>query len=221
MQSTPTFFMFHDTQVLHKRSLRQFTGITQYGLKPQTPYDFKCVTNLVNHGKGTEWGTLGIRRNPMAGKFGSAPTFMGLPLNREIPKMIGTMVSDDNQAFCSTESARLRACMARGESNCERESSILDQCLARVRPLQSELHRVQRRFTDFFIQQVSDNGMKPFEHRKHDHQDYFFQMSKSMNYKQGMIQRSRYRGGTITTFHKWRKHPGTKSARRTWLPVNN
>jgi hypothetical protein len=196
---------------------RYSAGVTQYGLKPVKQYDFKNVTGLINYGRGTSMDNIDVRRQA-PGKIKSAVSFDGLAVGSAFAVMGGFSSASPYQLqFCKGESAALRICIAKGESNCERENSILSACLGRVMPLRSEAGRVRARFMDWFRQNVSDNFTKPMTHRRHDWRHYFAQEEK--------VKRNQMSGKGANRRPKdigWhtRNHVPPGFARRSRLPAN-
>lgn len=148
------------------------SGVNQYGLKPVNSYDFLNPTNLVNFGRGTSFDNLGIRRSEK-GQIDSAPSLGGSPVFTQA-KLVG-LSGDDAIRMCESETMQLRVCMAKGGSACERESQMLDSCLSKVGHLRRAMSTACGEFNDWFIQNVSDNHTKPFQHRPHDWRHFYAQ----------------------------------------------
>jgi hypothetical protein len=163
------FQLFGATPVLQKP--RYSSSVNQFGLKPESNYDYRNPTNLVNYGRGTTMDTLNVRRSP-TGQPGSSPSLDGMSILDQVPRMLGLVRNDNNAlSFCSSETAALRLCMAKGQSACDRENTNLDACLARVMPLRKAISTAGRGFNDWFITTVSDNYTKPYTHRPQDNGD--------------------------------------------------
>jgi hypothetical protein len=184
MQSTSAFLMYANTPILNAVHRRN-SGVTQYGLKPMTDYQYAHPTMLVNFGKATTMDRIAQRRS-RSGK-GSSPSLDGLAMGHDVPKMLGLSKKPDagSLQFCSQETMALRLCMAKGESSCEKENNILEQCLGRVAPLREGLEKTGRDYVDWFIQNVSDNYTKPFSHRKTDHKLHYNQEMVGAGGKRG------------------------------------
>lgn len=214
-KTTSIFEMYSATPILNKP--RFSSGVNQYGLKPETGYDYLNPTQLVNFGAGTTMDTLNVRRS--ASGRGSSPSMRSLAINDVALRSLGVVADDPNAiSFCSRESAALRICMAKGQSTCEGESSRLESCLGRVRPLKQQLSKLHGDFRDWFIQNVSDNFTTPPIHQPHDHRAHYFNeahYNRARQQKAGTIfsQPKRLAYGA-RTFNL----PGT--ARRSRLPVN-
>lgn len=156
----------HTSTLLVKR--RSGDNTNQYGLKPTNIYDFLNPTNLVNFGRSSNLDTLGSRmgdpRQPDC-----TPSLGGYAMGTQ-SQMLGITKkgSAESLSFCASETAILRVCMAKGTSSCETESANLDSCLNRVSRVKAAITQAGEEYTDWFIQQVSDNHTKPFDHRPQD-----------------------------------------------------
>lgn len=207
--------MFSNTPV----NLRRPSSVTQYGLKPVNKWDFKAATSLVNWGKGSRMEDVNIRRSD-PGMFGSAVSFDGTVMNSAFAMMNGFFgKSDYKLRFCEAETASLRICMAKGESDCVRESRVLSSCLGRVQPLKEEAAKMQFRYLEWFRANVSDNFTKPFTHRKHDWQHYYAMEERVWRMRmhgRGMHRYPKELSFNVAQYNK--NHPGL--ARRRRLPVN-
>ena len=214
LKHTSILDMYASTPLLHRP--RFSSGVNQFGLKPETPYDFVNPTNLINFGAGTTVDTLDVRRAAIG--RGSSPSFRSVAITDNAVRALGVVPGDPNAiSFCSRESASLRICMARGQSTCEQEHQRLETCLGRVTPLKEEIQKVGRGFADWFIQNVSDNFTKPYAHRPQDNKAHYYQeyldKSRRMSGKATYQFPKRLAWGA-RTFHL----PGT--ARYSRQPVN-
>ncbi len=174
MRHSELLHMYRSTPIILKR--QNDSGVNQYGLKPQTSYDYLNPTNLINFGRGTKFDNLGIRRADR-GEIDSSPSMNGTPVISQA-KMLGLSAGDAQLSMCQGETMALRVCMAKGTESCERESATLDVCLGRVRDLRRAVSAAGWDFTDWFIQNVSDNHTKPFQHRPHDWREQYAQEKK-------------------------------------------
>lgn len=214
-KSTSIFEIYSSTPLLHKP--RFSSGVNQYGLKPESPYDFVNPTNLINFGAGTTMDTLNVRRS--ATGRGSDPSMRSLAIRDSAFRSLGVVPDDPNAiSFCSRESASLRICMAKGQTTCEAENSRLEACLGRVRPLKQQLLKLHGEFKDWFIQNVSDNYTTPPIHRPQDHRDHYTAEAHHMRQLQTKCRTMWHYPKRLSwganTYHL----PGT--ARRSRLPVN-
>lgn len=216
MQPSTVLSMYSATPILMKPKFS--SGVNQFGLKPVNHMDFMVPSMLVNYGRGTTIDTLDVRRTPSGKK--SAPSLDGLAVTDQLPKMLGLVRNDYKELhFCSSETAGLRICMAKGTSSCEREYGLLQMCLERVQPLRSAITRAGSEWRDWFIQNVSDNYTKPCQHRPHDHIE---QRNAHLE------QRFRAQGGRAFGKHPKKlawgvrslRQPGSGMARFSRLPVN-
>ncbi|AYU78554.1 mitoribosomal protein mS37 [Leishmania donovani] len=171
MKSSDIFHACKYTPILLK-SRTNDSGVNQYGLRPVNSYDYLNPTNLVNFGRGTAFDNLGVRRSER-GQIDSAPSLGGSPVFTQA-KLLG-LSGDDQLRLCEAETTQLRMCMAKGGSTCERESLLLDACLSKVGHLRRAISQAGSEFNDWFIQNVSDNHTKPFQHRPHDWRHYYAQ----------------------------------------------
>ncbi|CCW70297.1 unnamed protein product [Phytomonas sp. Hart1] len=171
MRASDIFHAWHLTPILHKSSTHD-SGVNQYGLKPANTYDYINPTNLVNFGRGTHFDNLGVRRAER-GEIDSSPSLNGTPVVTQA-KLLG-LSGPDTIRMCESEMMQLRVCMAKGGSTCERENRILDVCLSKVGHLRRAMGQACSEFNDWFIQNVSDNHTKPFQHRPHDWRHYYAQ----------------------------------------------
>lgn len=171
MKSSDIFHACKYTPILLK-SRSTDSGVNQYGLKPVTSYDYLNPTNLVNFGRGTSFDNLGVRRSDR-GQIDSAPSLGGSSVFTQA-KML-SLSGDDQLRLCESETTQLRVCMAKGGSTCERESLLLDSCLSKVGHLRRAISKAGAEFNDWFIQNVSDNHTKPFQHRPHDWRHFYAQ----------------------------------------------
>lgn len=197
------------------------SGVNQFGLRPETHYDFMNPTNLINFGKATTFDSLHVRRATGRGKPGSSPSLDSNAVGHLFPKMLGLAKesSNENLAFCSSETASLRVCMAKGLSTCERENAMLQKCLNSVTPLREAIVKAGDEFSDWFTQSVSDNFTKPFTHRRQDHAEMYAEEFK---------ERSRSQFGRTYGAHpkglRWgiaaHRPAGFNLARRSRLPFN-
>jgi hypothetical protein len=214
-KTTSIFEMYSATPILSKP--RFSSGVNQYGLKPETTYDYLNPTQLVNFGAGTTMDTLNVRR--AATGRGSSPSMRSLSIGDVSVRALGVVPDDPNAiSFCARESTALRVCMAKGQTTCEAENSRLDACLGRVRPLKASLQRLHSDFRDWFIQNVSDNYTTPPIHQPHDHRPHYFNEAHFNRVRQAKAQtlfkQPKRLSYGANTFHL----PGT--ARRSRLPVN-
>lgn len=180
MRHSDILQMYRASPILFKG---QSTGVNQYGLKPQTPYDYLNPTNLINFGRGTQFGNLGVRRSER-GQIDSSPSMNGMPMVQQA-KMLGLAGGDGQLNMCQGETMALRVCMAKGTEGCERESATLDTCLGRVRELRRAISAAGWEYTDWFIQNVSDNHTKPFQYRPHDWREHYAQEKMQKAHVQG------------------------------------
>lgn len=171
MKASEVFYAYRLTPVLLK-SRAHDSGVNQYGLKPTNTYDYINPTNLVNFGRGTSFDNLGVRRSER-GQIDSAPSLGGSPVFTQA-KLVG-LSGDDQLKMCEGETMQLRVCMAKGGSACEQESRALDSCLGKVVHLRRAMSEAASEFGDWFIQNVSDNHTKPFQHRPHDWRHHYAQ----------------------------------------------
>ncbi|KEG10345.1 hypothetical protein DQ04_03851070 [Trypanosoma grayi] len=172
MKSSDIFHAYRYTPIIFK-SRQHDSGVNQYGLKPTNSYDFINPTNLVNFGRGTAFDNLGVRRAGR-GEIDSSPSLGGSPVFTQA-KLVG-LGGEDQLTMCQTETMALRVCMAKGgQSACERESRALDTCLSQVGHLRRAMSAACWEFNDWFIQNVSDNHTKPFQHRPHDWRHFYAQ----------------------------------------------
>lgn len=171
MKTTDILWMYSCTPVLFKVRSHD-SGVNQYGLKPSSAYDYLNPTNLVNFGRGTKMGNLGTRRTDR-GEIDSSPSMNGLPVIRQAA-MLG-LSGDTSLSMCQSETMTLRVCMAKGTESCERESASLDACLGRVADLRRAIAKAGGEFNDWYIQNVSDNHTKPFQHRPQDMRHHYAQ----------------------------------------------
>ncbi|CUF24528.1 Hypothetical protein, putative [Bodo saltans] len=181
MRHTDVLQMYRASPIFLKS---QSSGVNQYGLKPQTAYDYLNPTNLINFGRGTKFDNLGVRRSDR-GEIDSSPSMNGTAVFQQA-KMLGLSSGDAQLNMCQGETMALRVCMAKGTEPCDRESSILDTCLGRVGELRRAISTAGFEYGDWFIQNVSDNHTKPFQHRPHDWREH---------YAQEKIQKSDVQGG--------------------------
>ncbi|KAH8618454.1 hypothetical protein ERJ75_000274100 [Trypanosoma vivax] len=173
MKSSDIFLAYRLTPIALK-SRQHDSGVNQYGLKPVNAYDFINPTNLINFGRGTTFDNLGVRRAGR-GEIDSSPSLGGSPVFTQA-KLVG-LSGEEQLVMCQSETMALRVCMARGagKESCERESHALDTCLSRVGHLRRAMNLACWEFNDWFIQNVSDNHTKPFEHRPHDWRHFYAQ----------------------------------------------
>ncbi|EAN95061.1 hypothetical protein C3747_7g324 [Trypanosoma cruzi] len=172
MKSSDIFHAYRYTPVFLK-ARQHDSGVNQYGLKPVNAYDFINPTNLVNFGRGTSFDNLGVRRAGR-GEIDSSPSLGGSPVFTQA-KLVG-LSGEEQLTMCQSETMALRVCMARGgQDTCERESRALDACLSRVGHLRRAMSEACGEFNDWFIQNVSDNHTKPFQHRPHDWRHFYAQ----------------------------------------------
>ena len=169
MKSTPLILqgLFHFTNI---DQARYYANVSQYGLKPVSTNHFAHPTMLVNYGRATSMEWIGQRRAPRKER-GSSPTIDGLPMGKEVSDMLGiakqhknSPASSNNLQFCSSEISTLKICIARGNSECERESLSLQRCLRQSQPLIKSIEDVGDQYLDWFIQNVSDNATREFRH---------------------------------------------------------
>lgn len=171
MKASEIFYAARATPILLK-SRAHDSGVNQYGLKPVNAYDYINPTNLVNFGRGTSFDNLGVRRSER-GQIDSAPSLGGSSVFTQA--QLAGLSGDDQLRVCETETMQLRVCMAKGGSACERESRTLDYCLSKMGQLRHAMSAACAEFNDWFIQNVSDNHTKPFQHRPHDWRHYYAQ----------------------------------------------
>lgn len=171
MRASDILYAYRHTPVLLK-SRGHDSGVNQYGLKPQNSYDYLNPTNLINFGRGTSFDNLGVRRSDR-GQIDSAPSLGGTPVFTQA--RLAGLSGPEQLKLCEGETMRLRVCMSKGEGACERESSALDSCLGRVGHLRRAVSEACGQFNDWFIQNVSDNHTKPFQHRPHDWRHHYAQ----------------------------------------------
>lgn len=173
MKASDAFLAWRTTPIFLK-SRTHDSGVNQYGLKPTNSYDYINPTNLVNFGRGTSFDTLGVRRSDR-GQIDSAPSLGGTPVFTQA-KLVG-LSGDDQLRMCESETMQLRVCMAKGSGGgaCERESHALDACFSKVGHLRRAMSEACSEFGDWFIQNVSDNHTKPFQHRPHDWRHFYAQ----------------------------------------------
>lgn len=195
------------------------TGINQFGMRPETHYDFMNPSNLINFGKATTFETLNIRKS--AKGRGSSPSLDSNAVGHLFPKMLGLAdeQSNSNLAFCSSETAALRVCMAKGASTCERENEVLSKCLASVTPLRDAMVQAGTEFGEWFQQTVSDNYTKPFTHRKHDHREVYAEEAKMKERTQCGKAYGKYPKNLQFAIGAYRP-AGMNLARRSRLPFN-
>jgi hypothetical protein len=155
--------ILHGTPALLKK--RGEYGMNQYGLRPASTYDFINPTQLVNFGRGTSFENLNVRRSSR-GQNDSMPSIAGTAI-RPVPVLAG-LTGDNPVTMCKQETMALRLCMAKGDRECDAESATLDNCLTKVSSVRRVISQSCNEFTDWYVQSVSDNHMKPFEHRTHD-----------------------------------------------------
>lgn len=216
LQGTNVLQMFRESPILHKQT-RFNSGVNQFGLKPINSYDYLNPTNLVNHGKGTRMDRIDVRRNDVGTRRGGT-SLDSLPLSGYILTQMGIIPGDSQHSleFCNSEAAVLRACMMKGVSLCEAESSYYDQCLSRVSALKREISKSSSRFNDWYITNVSDNFTKPFSHRRQDHTEENAAHAQAMSNRQGHIAYGK-RPKAVPWLAKLRR-PGM--ARKSRYPIN-
>eukprot|EP00744_Colponema_vietnamica_P013257 GILI01018577.1.p1 GENE.GILI01018577.1~~GILI01018577.1.p1 ORF type:complete len:220 (+),score=24.20 GILI01018577.1:98-757(+) len=193
-------------------------NMNQYGLKPTNFYDFLNPTNLVNFGQSTRMDTLGSRMGN-SGEKDSTPTLSGYAMGTQV-KMLGISKSGmagESLSFCSSETAILRVCMAKGTSSCEMESANLDSCLKRVSRVKSAITRAGHEFTGWFNQQINDNHTKPFQHRPQDWRHAKEQEQLGRTDAQGFLAKNR-RPKLLVPYKEHYAKPGR--ARTSRMPVN-
>lgn len=171
MKSSDVFYAYRFTPILLKGRTHD-SGVNQYGLRPTSTYDYLNPTNLINFGRGTSFDNLGVRRSDR-GQIDSAPSLGGTPVFTQA-KLAG-LSGEDQLHMCRAETMQLRVCIAKGGASCERESAALDGCLSKVGHLRRAMSAATAEFNDWFIQNVSDNHTKPFQHRPHDWRHFYAQ----------------------------------------------
>jgi hypothetical protein len=214
MRHSDLLHMYRTTPIILKGRGND-SGVNQYGLKPQTPYDYLNPTNLVNFGRGTKFENLGIRRSDR-GDIDSSPSMNGTPVVGQA-KMLGLSAGDAQLNMCQSETMALRVCMAKGTESCERESATLDICLGKVRELRRAVSTAGWQFTDWFIQNVSDNHTKPFQHRPHDWREHYAQEKM----QKADVQFGKAYGKQPKSFAHHARHTKTEGyGKRPRLPFN-
>lgn len=217
LQPTQLTLMMRETPILHKAS-RYSTGVNQFGLKPDSTYDVMNPTNLINHGKGTSFDRLDVRRGEFRLRR-SATSLHGMALGKGVNDLLGVnpAATQHSLSFCTAEAAALRACMAKGDT-CDNESRIYDACIDRVGALRAELQGASSRFYDWYVANVSDNFTKPFQHRRHDHRQHYATEQLVMARKQGGVAFGK-RPKNLDWRVKTMREPGS-GARRSRFPIN-
>lgn len=168
LRTTEPVSMYARTVSLLKNN-RIFSNTNQYGLKPAKTFDYLCPTVLVNFGRSSGMDTLETRVGPR-GAPDSSPSMNSFALVNQA-EMLGISKRGNPEtslSLCSSETASLRVCMAKGTSSCEHESAVLDSCLSRVKSVKTAIASAGSDYMDWYSQQVSDNYTKPFQHRPHD-----------------------------------------------------
>eukprot|EP00758_Cryptobia_borreli_P007552 Tbor_TRINITY_DN5311_c1_g1::TRINITY_DN5311_c1_g1_i1::g.5237::m.5237 len=209
--------MYAATPIFLKNN-RIGSNMTQYGLKPTSPYDFICPTNLINFGRSSGMDTLGTRIGNTSSSDSSPSINSYAVINQAA--MLGVAAKTkggESLSFCSGETAALKVCMSKGTSSCEQESAVLDSCLKRVSKVKGAISRAGREYTDWLTQQVSDNYMTPFMHRpqdwRHAKQQEILGRTKSQSFQTG-----ERRPKQMAAFKKYYTPIGR--ARNSRLPFN-
>lgn len=217
LKTTELWSMYSLTPMLLAKK-RPGDNMNQYGLKPTNFYDFLNPTNLINFGRSTRMDTLGTRMGN-SGEPDSTPSLSGYAMSSQV-QMLGISkrgAANESLSFCASETAILKVCMAKGTSSCEMESANLDNCLKRVSRVKSAITKAGHEFTDWFIQQVSDNHTKPFKHRPQDWRHVKDQEQLARTDTQGFLARDR-RPKLLVPYKQHYARPGR--ARHSRLPVN-
>ncbi|EPY38913.1 hypothetical protein AGDE_00916 [Angomonas deanei] len=213
MKSSDVLRAYWATPILLK-SKSGDSGVNQYGLKPTNTYDYLNPTNLINFGRGTSFDNLGVRRSDR-GQIDSAPSLGGTPMF--IHAKLAGLSGEEKLSMCTAESMSLRVCMAKGDGSCDRESAALDACLQKVGHLRQAMRNATAEFSDWFIQNVSDNHTKPFQHRPHDWR-HFYAQEKLVKAKQQMNHAYGRRPKPLAFGARYVKTEGY--GRRSRLPYN-